>query len=101
MYAEYDRNKVLRCKCGGRLGYATLARVDNQYSRAHVRIDPAVEYRAIIGGTTFATHTAVCPICGETSYIVDRQLVTARLYDNRWIDRMLKSNKAILGLSPR
>lgn len=98
MFATYDRSKVLRCECGGRIGYGTLARIDSQYSRIHVRFDSGVAYRAIIGGTNIATHAAVCPICGEMVYIVDRQMVTTRLYDTRWIARTLKSNKAILGL---
>ncbi len=96
MYAELDRSKTIRCECGKRLGYATFARVDDTYSRAHLRFDTGIEYRAIIGGTSIATHVAECPSCDETVSIVDRQLVSTRLYDSGWIARTLQGNKAIL-----
>lgn len=98
-FAEYDRQKVLRCPhCGTRLGYALVTAVSGPYSRFLAVFDRGVSTRPPNAPTTIADTVASCAGCRGICYVVEEQTVLTRRYDARWIAKTLADNKMILGL---
>lgn len=98
-FAEYDRQKVLRCPhCGTRLGYALVTAVSGEYSTFLAVFDSGVSTRQPNDPTTIADAVATCAECRGICYVVEEQTVATKRYDTRWIARTLADNKMILGL---